>query len=194
MTEHDAREFVLSRCPLPSRTEKPRRVVPEGILALEGRLAGMLPPELMEWLPRAGSAAPDDAGSVESFNTFEMMMDFFRTSLLERISPPAIVEGVRKWMEDWLERRWLPIAGDGCGDYILLVEHSPGRRIVVFWDQSNGYDEYDYVYASNLWHFLAGALKEPHEDWPFKREATLAFDPGMGELKGVRFGWDSRAS
>jgi hypothetical protein len=188
MTEQEGKDFVLTRCPpLP---DKPRQGVSADRLALEKQVADMLPPELVEWLPRATSAAPDERGSIESFNNLGGMVSFFGSDgLLDRISPPSVIEGVRKWLKSWLGRRWLPIASDGCGDYFLLIEHVPGRRIVVFWDQRNNCDEYDYVYASSLWHFLAGALSKPHEQWPCNRWATLAFDPDMGELKGVRFGW-----
>jgi hypothetical protein len=191
VTEQEARDFVLTTCPpLPERQEKPQRRLPAYRFTLEKQLTDILPPELLEWLPRATKAIPDERGSIESFNDYGAIVSYFSTGgLAARISSPDIAESIVKHMEGWLERRWLPIASDGCGDYFLLIEHSPGRRIVVFWDQSNDYDEYDYVYASNLWHFLAGALSKPRGKWPFKEKSTLAFDPGMGDLKGVRFGW-----
>src|SRR5262249_22526030 len=143
------------RCP-PLPEGKPRHGVSADRLSLEKQVADIVPPELLEWLPRATKAIPDEQGSVESFNDFGQMVRFFNSgSQLERISPPSVVEGVGRWMQIWLDGRWLPIAGDGCGDYFLLIELTPGKWIVVFWDQSNDYNQYDYVYSSNLWHFLA---------------------------------------
>jgi hypothetical protein len=193
MTEPDAREFVLSRCTRFEESQVPRRGVSAERLALEKQVAEILPPELVEWLPYATKAAPDERGSIEHFNNFGGLVSFFSSgSHLNRICPPSIITAVKKWKQDWLHRGWLPIAGDGCGDYCLLIEHAPGKRIVVFWDQSNSTDEYDYVYASSLWHFLAGALQRPRGRWPFFRKNTMQFDPGMGELVGVRFAWDRR--
>ncbi|MFI5713381.1 SMI1/KNR4 family protein [Kribbella sp. NPDC051620] len=102
----------------------------------------------------------------------------------------------------WRERRWLPVAGDGCGDYYVLdasQSHYPGDAI-FFVDQSD-YDALDYAVASDLPTFLRQHLlclldPDPELDstprWPFDRAITLAVDPRLAELRTPRLlPWNS---
>src|SRR5689334_20086797 len=100
MTEQEAKDFVLKRCPLPAPSSKPLHDVPENILALEKRLSDTLPTELLEWLPRAPDAQPDEGGSVEAFNSFQMMVDFLRPHARIHVSP-EIDQSVTRWMKGW---------------------------------------------------------------------------------------------
>ncbi|GAA3599519.1 SMI1/KNR4 family protein [Kribbella ginsengisoli] len=55
----------------------------------------------------------------------------------------------------WRHHRWIPVAGDGCGDYYILDasrSHFPGD-VIFFVDQSD-YDALDHAVASDLPTFL----------------------------------------
>jgi cell wall assembly regulator SMI1 len=96
----------------------------------------------------------------------------------------------------WRERRWIPVAGDGCGDYYVLdasYSHFDGDAI-FFIDQSD-YDALAYVVASGLptflrQHLLQSLDQDPEPDqaprWPFDRAATLAVDPQLAEIRTQR--------
>jgi cell wall assembly regulator SMI1 len=98
----------------------------------------------------------------------------------------------------WREHRWIPVAGDGCGDYYVLDashSHFPGDAI-FFVDQSD-YDTLNYAVASDLPIFLHQHLRshldrDPDLDldqqsrWPFDQELTLAADPRIADLRTQR--------
>lgn len=102
----------------------------------------------------------------------------------------------------WRERRWIPLAGDGCGDYYILDashSHFPGDAI-FFVDQSD-YDALDYAVASDLptflrQHLLRSLDQDPELDqaprWPFDQATTLAVDPRLADLRTQRLlPWNS---
>ncbi|WP_328326135.1 SMI1/KNR4 family protein [Kribbella sp. NBC_00382] len=112
---------------------------------------------------------------------------------------------ISSYIEDrpsWRDRRWIPVAGDGCGDYYILDasrSHHPGDAI-FFVDQSD-YETLAYAIASDLPTFLRQYLLEaqdqdpeldPTPRWPFDQATTLAVDPGLAELRTQRLlPWNS---
>lgn len=152
--------------------------------ALEARLGIKLPPELRDWLGFVSGA-----GDTYSVN------EFLRVT--KRGGFPTIEQSLQLYPM-WLRRGLIPIADDGCGDlYLLDTVSSP--RAVYFWDHETCDQEgMAYVIASGLWHFVLGVLmeQEPQADklegevWPFARDATLAFDPAIAEVRGVPMPWE----
>lgn len=66
-----------------------------------------------------------------------------------------------RMIDGWRERRWIPVAGDGCGDYYILDAsrtHLPTDGI-YFVDQMD-YGKLDYVVASELEIFLEQFLRD----------------------------------
>jgi len=65
-------------------------------------------------------------------------------------------------MNDLEENGWLPLAGDGCGDYYVLASKSTVPSTpptLLFIDQSD-YHLAAYAVASGLWHFLWFLLED----------------------------------
>ena len=50
----------------------------------------------------------------------------------------------------WVERNWIPVASDGCGNYFVIVSLSEHDHPICFVDHEIGYDTIDYVAASSL--------------------------------------------
>jgi cell wall assembly regulator SMI1 len=162
------------------RPTLPPPVAEEEIDAFEARTGLMVPEELREWLrfsngPRLGAGGIFGIGTPDDFDDIEAR------------SPPG-----------WLDKRWIPIASDGCGSYFVLAtrpEDGPGHP-VYFLDHECQVDENQwnatYVCASDLWHFLRFYLREDlgDESWPFDRGKVLADDPALAHFIGVPRPWE----
>ena len=123
----------------------------------------------------------------------------------------------REHISHWKERGWIPIAGDGCGNYYLVVKYETQDESlypVVFVDHEdsaigeNGENQLcnriSYIVASDLPHFLEVVLlyQEHHiqyqnkdDDeypdfwWPFDKERMLQFDPNIDKIEIIK-PWD----
>ena len=79
----------------------------------------------------------------------------------------------RPFFAEWRRLQRIPIADDGCGNYLLLGQPFPGAptSVVMFWDQANDYHEFEYVVATDLWVFLRAVLEhlDSKKGWPFNK-------------------------
>jgi hypothetical protein len=84
---------------------------------------------------------------------------------------------------DWTGRGWLPIAGDGCGNVYVLIEHGHLAGMVGFVDTISDPDSIGYLAASDLWHFLRFlfAYDLGERGWPFQPRFVLAADPRIAD-------------
>lgn len=93
----------------------------------------------------------------------------------------------------WKKSRWIPVAGDGCGNhYIMPTQNEFGCGYpVVFVDVGVSVNLLSYIVASNLEHFIAGILRKEldHTGWPFTRDETIAFDPRISEFHSIKYPW-----
>ena len=87
------------------------------------------------------------------------------------------------WVPNWRQRGWLPVAGDGNGDYYMLITNSELTGCIGFVDQAD-IDAIDYVVATNLWTFLWFLLRKDAGDhrWPFDRNHVVGHDPAMATV------------
>ncbi len=107
---------------------------------------------------------------------------------------------------EWSARRWIPVAGDGCGnDYLLVAsgEFGPGHP-VVFVEMISDPLTPAFVVASGLWRFLEGLLRQDIEEcspqhdrdseaarWPFDEALVVARDPAILDVVGVPLPWNA---
>lgn len=101
----------------------------------------------------------------------------------------------------WRQRGWIPVAGDGCGNYYVLAtaqEFGPGWP-VLFIDTMVSPDEPACIVASDIWRFLVFLLEEEllkekgirDTPWPFDRVDITRRDPGIEGFTGVPLPWDT---
>lgn len=106
--------------------------------------------------------------------------------------PSLDIESEFALFPSWRARRWIPVAGDGCGDYyVLLSQQEFGAGFpVVFVDQAC-YEKVDYIVASDVAHFVAFLLCESVGEtaWPFDRADVLARDPSIAHFSDVPLPW-----
>lgn len=75
----------------------------------------------------------------------------------------------------WREERWIPMAGDGCGNCYLLVPEPDRSCSVCFIDTISSPSELAYLVASDLWHFLTFLLQAELEatGWHSMRNSSV---------------------
>lgn len=162
------------------------------ILAFEERNNFMLPDELREWLKMCNGAR-------------------IATGLYGiqkgRDNQSLIIESEFESFALWKKKGWIPLAGDGCGDYYILATRSKvlDTHPVFFIDHERSYYQPQYVVASGVWTFLKMLFKEEvqhesHRDdddydhdfpWPFDEEWVLKEDPALAYYEGeVPLAWE----
>jgi hypothetical protein len=95
----------------------------------------------------------------------------------------------------WQERGWIPVAGDGSGNYYLEVsrgDFGPGKPI-IFLDHEIDLLTPSHIVASSFKVFAENLIhRELHKvRWPFDKEFVLANDPAILDFKGIALPWDS---
>lgn len=103
----------------------------------------------------------------------------------------------------WQRLQWIPVAGDGCGNYYLIVttqEFGKGNPI-IFIDTMNGDETPTFVIASSFLVFARLILEKELEaakdnydydfPWPFDEAYTTTHDPEIVKFKGVPLPWQA---
>jgi cell wall assembly regulator SMI1 len=92
----------------------------------------------------------------------------------------------------WRFRNWLPVAGDGCGNYYVLVVTGSLAGFVGFIETIADDDAIDFVVASSLWQFLffLFARELGEQGWPFEARSVLAEDPDVGRAPAELLAWN----
>ena len=150
-----------------------------------------IPKELKGWLFVCNGALVDPGG----------LYGIGHHRRLEKTARPVslAIEDFYDWHPSWLERKWIGIAGDGCGDYYALATAETikpqNTHPVYFVDQAD-LEEPDYAVASSIWHFLRFLFEAELSrqsggkvDWPFNREFVLQIDPALGLVQGASLPW-----
>ena len=155
---------------LKSVPNKPGQELPGGIgrSAIQdfAKRSGFEVPEvLFEWLgrcngPLVGPGGLFGLGTSKKFLDMEHLLSLFPS---------------------WRRQNWIPVAGDGNGNYYVLTR-ARGRWPVVFIETSTDSDVAAFVVASDLPKFLKALLSKEggkNVGWPFKKSVVLANDPDI---------------
>jgi hypothetical protein len=135
-----------------------------------------LPDDLRDWLKLANGPCVGPGG-------------------LYGIRPPRPyldIESVLARESGWKERGWIPIAGDGCGNfYVVPTQGEFGNGYPVFFVDMSFPDEPCYIVASDIGHFLLFLLEDELEkqDWPFDETYVVKSDPNIRSYKGIDLPW-----
>jgi hypothetical protein len=165
---------LLSR---PALLSKPG-VPSSGAEAPEPDADSAMPAELLEWLAIVNGAHLGQGG-LFGLGAPEAYLDIaFHSSLY-----PA-----------WRAKGWIPVAGDGCGNYyVLLAGHDRGKgNPVLFVDTSDDTDAGNYLVASSLFQFLRFYLEAAIDRtaWPFGKAYVLERDPAILDFPELALPWD----
>jgi cell wall assembly regulator SMI1 len=97
------------------------------------------------------------------------------------------LESIYDLYPNWKAKRWIPVAGDGCGNYYVLVHGEHERTPVVFVDVMENSDEPAFVVASSLWQFLDFLFRKDlgMSRWPFDKTEVTETDAKILETDFV---------
>lgn len=139
----------------------------EEIRDLEARLGIVIPESLAAWLRVCRGSAGGDGGLFGVGNSRSHLDIDYTMNLFP----------------GWQQRGWIPVAGDGCGNYYVLMTAEPGAP-VGFVDTISAEDEIHYVAATSLPIFLRELLVDvvSPTGWPFDRNYVAQVDPAMLEV------------
>lgn len=103
-------------------------------------------------------------------------------------------DAVLRLFPEWKRRNWVPVAGDGCGNYYIypLGENLEEQRPIFFVDVMQSKIKPEYVVASHLFHFLTFLLESElgADYWPFDKEEVLKRDPNIELVRGLPLPWE----
>ncbi|WP_081752686.1 SMI1/KNR4 family protein [Kallotenue papyrolyticum] len=104
------------------------------------------------------------------------------------------IEPIYQLYPYWKDRGWLPIGGDGCGNYYVVPtrgEFGPGYP-VFFVDTMDDPDVPAYIVASNVVRFVEFLiLNELGEiDWPWDKNEVLKKDPDILRYCRIPIPWE----
>ncbi|MBI3862417.1 MAG: SMI1/KNR4 family protein [Planctomycetia bacterium] len=92
----------------------------------------------------------------------------------------------------WKTKGWIPIAGDGCGNYYVIIPDETCFP-VCFVDTMADSERPTYVVASGTWQFLRFLFEdELHPSgWPFDRAFVLSRDPEIQRCTIAPLPWNA---
>lgn len=169
---------MLMRLPAP-----PSELIPPGasapqISACETRLGWKFPAKLRAWLLTCNGPCVGPGGV---FGIAPLRKDLD-------------IEGVLQLYPAWLTKGWIPIAGDGCGNYYVVAgrTESGGGEPVIFVDTANDDMAPAYIVGSDTWKFLRFLFKKELKEskWPFDREEVERADPEILAFHDLPLPWD----
>ncbi len=90
----------------------------------------------------------------------------------------------------WRSNGWLPVAGDGSGNYYVLTT-APLAGFVAFVDTADDPTRLDYLAATTLWQFLLFLFQRElgQPGWPFDPRTVLAEDPDLVQAPTELLPW-----
>ena len=181
----DAVRRLLHLVPRAPESAIPGPATADELAAFDAWLGFRIPADLRQWLeisngPLVGPGGLFGVGSADDFVKIERHLSRH---------------------PDWLARKWIPIAGDGCGNYYLLVasgEFGPGHPIVFVDTMAVALTMprigASFVVASDLWIFLEGLLQheiDAEVDWMFDQSKVIARDPAILDVVHVAMPWNA---
>lgn len=112
---------------------------------------------------------------------------------IETKRPALDLRYVLDFYRDWKDQLWIPIAGDGCGNFYVLAICNDGTTPVCFIDTIAAPNTLAFVVSSDLWHFLVFILSKElgEKGWPFLSEYVLRNDPKLAECAVAPMPWST---
>jgi len=174
---------LVHEVPRPPEASIPGGATVVAIDALGERLGRPVPPELRAWLLRC-NCPPVGPGGLFGVCPDDEYLD---------------IETYNRLHPHWLDRGWIPIAGDGCGNYYVLDLNARTRSghpiLFLDWEDSAALvcDTPSYVVASGLWPFLRYLLlSEKRAEYSIWREGeAVREDPGLADAVGAPRPWET---
>ena len=137
---------MLPLLPLAPEDKLPAGATAEQIQHLQKDFGVSLPSQVVEWLSFCNGPCVAQGG------VFGVRPDRKFLDIITHVEDNPY----------WRQSLWLPIAGDGCGNYYVLSLDSSSPEVcpVFFIDHEVDHDELSHQVAPDLWHFLHWLFKD----------------------------------
>ncbi len=170
---------LVHAAPGPPGEPVPDGVSDDQIAGFELRTGAPMPPELKDWLLISNGPCIGPGGLFG----IKPARDDLDIELHFELYP------------NWLARKWIAIAGDGCGNYYVVAtqqEYGPGYP-VFFIDCHEDTDVPSYIAASGVGHFLIFLLEREigARGWPFDERYVVAADPNIRRFHSLSLPWNA---
>lgn len=168
---------LLAKVPAPPEDETPAGATEQQLAEFEKRMGVTVPPKLRSWLLVCNGPCVGPGG-VFGINTQRKSQD---------------IEHVLALRPSWRDKGWIPVAGDGCGNYYVVAtrgEFGQGEP-VLFVDTMEDESRPAYIAASDIWRFLSFLLKKElgQPKWPYNRDEVVSADPDILSFHDVNLPW-----
>lgn len=170
---------LLAKVPAPPNEDTPPGATESDIAGFEERIGLRVPTKLRAWL-LASNGPCVGPGGVFGIEPRREALDIERLMALRPI---------------WHEKGWIPVAGDGCGNYYVVPcrgEFGEGEP-VMFIDTMEDDSVPAYIAASDMWRFLRFLFKKELNEskWPYDRDEVLKADPDIVTFRDVPLPWNA---
>jgi SMI1 / KNR4 family (SUKH-1) len=168
---------LLRKVPMEPGYVIPTGVREEEIGAFETRTGLKIPTDLAEWL-RVSNGPIVGPGGIFGVRPERADMD---------------IEAMYRRYPQWKVQGWIPIAGDGSGNYYATTGGKNAATPVFFIDTHDDPDEAAFIVASNVWIFLHFLFRRElgEKGWPFAADKVLAEDPAIEQYPNLTLPWDA---
>jgi hypothetical protein len=177
MIDADAILKLLAQVPKNPDEPLPGGLLDEDLDRFAQRTGIAPPPDLRAWLKLCNGPCVGPGGLFGIRNA---------TSTLN-------IESYLDLFPSWKIAKWIPIAGDGCGNYYVEPTQGEfGRGFpVLFIDTHESSELPTFIVASDLGHFLAFILESElgNRSWPFCKREVTEKDPAILGFTGVPLPW-----
>jgi cell wall assembly regulator SMI1 len=170
---------LLAKVPSPPNEEASPGATERDIAGCEARIGLNVPTKLRAWLLACNGPCVGPGG-VFGIRPRRQDLDIEQILTLHPI---------------WHEKGWIPIAGDGCGNYYVVAskgEFGKGEP-VIFIDTMDDDAVPAYIVASEVWRFLRFLLKKElgESKWPYNRDEVAVADPDILSFEDVTLPWNA---
>jgi hypothetical protein len=167
---------LIRQVPRPPETELPVGCSDADINEFEGRTGLSIPNQLRDWLKQSNGSLVGPGG------LFGIQPCDYRVDIERDLS----------FYPQWASLGYIPVAGDGCGNYYVAVTNrSVDNGVIAFIDTMSDPDRPGYAVASDTEHFLVFLLEQELGErfWPFDREKVVAADPAIENVTTIPLPW-----
>jgi hypothetical protein len=168
---------LLAKVPAPLGESLPEGVTDSSIDSFIHRAGLRVPADLREWLQLTNGPCVGPGGLFG----IRTARDYLDMEFHLQLHP------------SWKHKKWIPIAGDGCGNYYIMPtnqEYGPGFP-VLFIDTIKSGELPAYIVASDVEHFLVFLLQRElgNKAWPFNEKLVTEADPRIRDFVGLPYPW-----
>lgn len=170
---------IMHKAPMPPGESLPPGASDDSISKCEQRLGVTFPQSLRSWL-RTCNGPCVGPGGITGIKKSRKSQD---------------IEAILGNHPNWLRKGWIPVAGDGCGNYYTIAgtgEFGCGEP-VLFLDCMENESVPAFVVASNLQRFLTFLLRRELDQiaWPYDRTTVEHEDPEILSVRNIPLPWSA---